>query len=33
MIAKGVAEGQIKPVRILDNEEKEEFFMSRIIDQ
>ena len=30
--AKGTAEGQIKPVRILDTEEKEAFFLSRIID-
>ena len=32
MTAKGTAEGQIKPVRILDTEEKEAFFLNRIID-
>ena len=32
-IQKGTAPTQVKPVRILDSPEKEEFFMSRIIEQ
>ena len=31
MIAKGTAPTQVKPVRVLDNEEKREFFVSRIL--
>jgi hypothetical protein len=31
MIAKGTAPTQVKPVRVLDNEEKRTFFLDRIL--
>ena len=31
MIDKGVSPAQVKPVTVLDNEEKEEFFLSRVV--